>query len=456
MQNVPVEVRHYIQQLEEENRLLKEAIHQLEKQLCGLRDRITQLEKRLKIHENPHTPPSLQRFKGNTGGTTTLPGKRGAPPGHRGATREKPKPDEVIPVMMDRCPQCGSFLGDSIGVESRTIEEIPPPQKTQVIRYDLHKYMCPGCGYEVTATHNDCPKVGNFGVRLMTVITMAKFHQRGVIRRIQQTLWEQHGFAISPKGIHDVLLRVGDACSPEYEQLKQRIRCAQWRYTDETGMPVMGKNWWLWIFRTEVNDVLAVIRHSRGKKVLEEILGTDFKGATVNDGYRSYQRLPIVQRCWSHLLREVDDFKDPSEHEQLLSEEIHKRFTLLKKFIGKDPPLQERQQQKVIWDAELQMVVDEYIKYLDVRMKAHYIENGLGSWYTCLLYPGMQPTNNLAEQAIREHVIIRKIIGTFRSEKGSENYQCIASLLATWRLQGKNMSEELVNVLRHELCLSGS
>ncbi|MCJ7571442.1 MAG: transposase, partial [Candidatus Thermoplasmatota archaeon] len=65
-----------------------------------------------------------------------------------------------------------------------------------------------------------------------------------------------------------------------------------------------------------------------------------------------------------------------------------------------------------------------------------------------------QPTNNLAEQAIREHVIMRKIIGTFRSEEGSENYQFIASLLATWRLQGKNMSEELENLLRHELCLS--
>ena len=64
----------------------------------------------------------------------------------------------------------------------------------------------------------------------------------------------------------------------------------------------------------------------------------------------------------------------------------------------------------------------------------------------------MQPTNNLAEQAIREHVIVRKIIGTFRSEKGSENYQYIASVLATWQLQGKNMSEELEKSLRNELC----
>ncbi len=53
---------------------------------------------------------------------------------------------------------------------------------------------------------------------------------------------------------------------------------------------------------------------------------------------------------------------------------------------------------------------------------------------------------------MREHVIVRKIIGTFRSENGSENYQYIASLLATWKLQGKNIFEELERVLRGELC----
>lgn len=432
--------------------LIKKLMQEIEE----LKKRITELENKLRAYENPHTPPSQQRFKGNTGRNINPPGKRGAPPGHQGATREKPKPDEIIPVTIDQCPQCGSYLGNSIGVESRTIEELPPPQKIQVTRYDLHKYMCPGCGYEVTATHKDCPKVGNFGVRLMTIITMAKFHQRGVLRRIQETLWEQHSFSISPKGIHDVLLRVGDACTTEYEQLKQRIRLAQWRHTDETGIPVMGKNWWLWISRTNTDDVLVVIRPSRGQKVLKEIHGEVVVGADVTDGWRSYHWLPVVQRCWAHLLREVDNFKDPSEHEQLLSEEMHKRFDMLKEFIGKDPSMEERKQQKDIWDAELQKVVNEYIQCLDVRVKTQYIKNGLGCWYTCLLYPGMQPTNNLAEQAIREHVIMRKIIGTFRSEKGSENYQYIASLLATWKLQGKNMSEKLENLLRHELCQSGS
>ncbi len=42
-----------------------------------------------------------------------------------------------------------------------------------------------------------------------------------------------------------------------------------------------------------------------------------------------------------------------------------------------------------------------------------YFRNGLGDWYTCLLYPGMKPTNNHSEQVIREHVLMRKIIQAF-------------------------------------------
>jgi len=65
----------------------------------------------------------------------------------------------------------------------------------------------------------------------------------------------------------------------------------------------------------------------------------------------------------------------------------------------------------------------------------------------------MEPTNNLSEQAIREHMLMRKTIGTFRSEDGSEYYQYIASVFASWRLQGKEVYDELKKLLVNELCL---
>jgi hypothetical protein len=99
------------------------------------------------------------------------------------------------------------------------------------------------------------------------------------------------------------------------------------------------------------------------------------------------------------------------------------------------------------------LIAEQFGKFRELKKPVTYIRNGLGNWYTCLLYPGMEPTNNLSEQVIREHVLMRKIIGTFRSKNGAEYYQYIASVFATWRLQGKDVYAELRELLVKELWL---
>ncbi len=91
-------------------------------------------------------------------------------------------------------------------------------------------------------------------------------------------------------------------------------------------MKVNGEKWWLWIFRTSEDDVLVVIRKSRGGNVVKEILSEDFEGPVIVDGGGAYRWIKIIQRCWAHLLREVDDFKDKSKNGKRLSEEIHAGF----------------------------------------------------------------------------------------------------------------------------------
>jgi len=461
MQNVPNQVRQYVHDLEKENQELKGFIPSFEKRLKylevenkELKENISKLEKRLRLYENPHTPTSQRRFKGGSRGITSHSKRRGAPKGHRGATRKTPEPDEVVSVTSDECPFCGCNPGGSKEVETAIIEELPPPRKIKVTQYEFHRYECQNCGSRFTTYHKDCPQSGVFGVNLLTHITMLKFHLRGVLRRIQSHLHHLCGFDISVKGIHDVLLRVGEACKNEYFRLLQRVKAARWRYTDETGIHVNGEKWWLWNFRTDTDESLVVIRKSRGRKVLKEIHGENASGADVVDGWRAYNYLEDIQRCWAHLLREVDDCQEKSENGKRLSEEIHQKYQRLKDFLGKDPPMKIRRKQKDIWDEEIAEVVENYRCFDELQKPLKYIKFGLGCWYTCLLYPGMEPTNNLGEQAIREHVIMRKIIGTFRSERGSENYQYIASMFATWRLQRKNVFEELEKLLRRELCLS--
>jgi len=466
MQDWPEEAKQRIHTLEERNQVLRKEnqhlkkilsdfekrLNSLEQENSELKQKITKLENKLRTYENPHTPPSQQRFKKRT--SKDRHGKRGAPKGHRGATRRTPKPDEIIPVTTNTCPCCGKHPGDATSMETVTIEELPPPQKARITQYELHTFTCQHCGHPFTMTHKDCPQQGIFGVHTLSYVTMLRFQLRGVYRKIQDFLQHLCDFSISVKGINDILLRVGAACKQEFYRIKQRVRSARWRHMDETKSPVNGENWWLWIFRTDLDESLVVIRDSRGGAVVKEILGTDPSGVNVIDGWSAYNHLEQVQRCWAHLLREVDSNKDVSEQGRQLSEEMHKRFRLLKEFLGKDPPMHERKRQKKQWDKDLADIVEIYEGSLHTKPLVTYLKNGLGSWYTCLLHPGMPPTNNLGEQAIREHVIMRKIIGSFRSEKGSEYYQYIASMFATWRFQGKNILEELEKLLRKQLCLS--
>lgn len=443
----------YIRSLEETIIQLQERLNGLEQEKNALEKKVANLEKRLKLYENPHTPPSMQTTKKREKDSKDRNGKRGAPKGHRGATRKRPVPDEVIHVIMKQCPKCNHRLGEPIATETNIIEEMPPPQKIKVTQYELDVYKCPNCGIEVRAKHKDCPQIGNFGIYLLVYITMLKFHLRGPIRKIQDFLLYGNSFEISPMGINNVLLRVGNACKCSYEEIIQKIRNAEWVYIDETGINVNGEKWWLWIFRSSEDDVLVVIRKSRGSNVPIAILGKDFKGPVIVDGWKAYNWIEIIQRCWAHLIREVDDFKDTSENGKQLSKEIHARYTTLKEFLDKGPPMDERKQKKQVFDLKMETLVKRYDKFEELKKPLTYIQNGLGNWHTCLLYPGMEPTNNLGEQAMREHVIMRKIIGCFRSKNGSENYQYISSMLATWKLQGKSIFDELEGLLRKELCL---
>ncbi len=429
-------------------------IHQLETTVELLTDENTKLreenetlKKRLLMYENPHTPPSLQRFKSKTDKT---PGKRGAPIGHKGATKVLGEPDEIIHVSEEKCPKCSHPLSSPIRTEKKTIFDIPPPQEIKVTEYVLDVYRCVNCGIEVKAKHMDCPQVGDMGIYLLNYITMLKYNLRGVIRKVQEFLRTNNNLNLSVKGINDALLRVGDACRNEYIAIQDRIRKSKWVHIDETGFHVEGKKFWLWAFRSAENDVLIVIVDSRGRDVVKETMGEDFHGPAIVDGWRVYSYLTTIQRCWAHLIREVDAFKSSGKGKEL-SEEIHATFSELKETL-KSENMDDRRSMKEKYDTRMEEIVKRYDSFSELHKPVEYIRNGLGSWFTCLLYPGMEPTNNLAEQAIREHVVIRKIIGTFRSKEGSQNYQYISSLLATWNLKGESMFVEMDKILRKELC----
>ena len=70
-------------------------------------------------------------------------------------------------------------------------------------------------------------------------------------------------------------------------------------------------------------------------------------------------------------------------------------------------------------------------------------QQGFGFWFKFIINPGVEPTNNRADRALRRHVVLRKILGTLRNDKGTSIHERIMTTLATWGLKGLNSIQML-------------
>ena len=110
---------------------------------------------------------------------------------------------------------------------------------------------------------------------------------------------------MSSATVFDITRRVSDKLATEYNKIQTSLRGSKSVNIDETGMRVDGLNFHLWVFTTK-KVTLYLIRKSRGKGVIEEALGENYKGVIGCDGWTSYSSYTDnMQRCWAHLLREV-------------------------------------------------------------------------------------------------------------------------------------------------------
>jgi transposase len=64
------------------------------------------------------------------------------------------------------------------------------------------------------------------------------------------------------------------------------------------------------------------------------------------------------------------------------------------------------------------------------------ISNVFDYWFTFIINPGVKPTNNRAERALRLQVVLGKILGTLRNDKGTSIHERIMATLDTWGQRG--------------------
>lgn len=409
---------------------------------------IEKLKRKLRKYENPHTPPSKDERTTETKARTNFVSKTGLPvgkkTGYKGRTRERKEPTHFINLFQGTCSNCGKHNKPK-EIKKKTYEETPEPQPIKVVEAKWGYYECK-CGHCWESKPVEVPDKGLFGKNAQAHITLLKFDDRLPLRKVISALHRQFGLTLTSKAIYDITKRVADKATPEYQEIRRRIRRAKYLHIDETKIKIQGVWYYIWIFRSS-RYIFFAIRKERNKNVLDEILGYHYNGFIICDGLSAYEEYTkYLQRCWAHILRETKEMAELYDDAKPLHQWMKDLFEVVKSVSIKDPPRKrKRLHDKCV--QEMKWLIEIYSSYRHLSKVLTTIKNGLNFWFTRILHPQIEPTNNNAERPLREIKVIQKIIGTLRNEDGAKIMERITTLLATWKSQGKNSFNELRSLL---------
>jgi len=398
------------------------------------------LKKKLRKYENPHTPPSKDERKSRTNFVSKTGLPVGKKTGYKGRTREEKKPTHFIDLFDGVCQKCGKHNKPK-GIIEKTYEETPEPQPVKVVKARWGYYEC-RCGHCWESKPEVAPEKGLFGKNAQTHIVLLRWDDRLPLRKTVSALGRQFHLTLTSKAVYDITKRVANKITPSYLEIRKKIRRAKHLNIDETKIKIQGVWYYVWVFRSS-KYILFVIRRERNRNVLDEVLGYRYRGSITCDGLSAYEEYTkYLQRCWAHILRETKEFAEEYDDAKPMHNWMEDLFKVVKSVSIKDP-LNKR---KKLYDkciAEMTSLVSIYSSYTHLGEIITKIKNGLPYWFTRILHPRIKPTNNGAEQPLREIKVIQKIIGTLRNEDGASVMEKTMTLLATWKLQGKNNFIEL-------------
>jgi transposase len=127
----------------------------------------------------------------------------------------------------------------------------------------------------------------------------------GKVTRCLESLF---GIPLSRGGSVHTVLRAASRCEPVYEGIRQSVDHSDWVVPDETGWRVGGHPAWLHTLVGPEATAYA-IDPTRSGAVAEAILGSDYDGTMIHDGWSPYDQFEGAQhqQCLQHLLRRADE-----------------------------------------------------------------------------------------------------------------------------------------------------
>ncbi len=410
---------------------------------------VTRLRKNSSTSSKPPssdiTKPTVRKSPGKRKGKRKIGGQ----PGHDKHEREPFDPDEiddVVEYVIEDCPDCGCALrgSSSWGQVLQQVELLERPFRVTEHRAATH--WCPSCRVHIEAVlPAEVERGGLFGPRLSAFVAYLKGGCHASYRTVQSLLRDVLGVSVSTGFLAKIVNKASEALERPYDELRFALREAAVLNVDETGHKDCGKKQWTWCFRAP-EYTLFRIDPSRGSGVLKEVLGETFGGVLGSDYFSAYHKYMgecdvRVQFCFAHLIRDVRFLttlidKVTRNYGLRVLEAIKKLFEVIHRKAAMDPVkfqlALEKAKERVILKARRAPPRKE------AQNIAERFRKNAAAYFEFISTPGVEPTNNLAEQAIRFVVIDRKVTQGTRGQKGCRWSERIWTTMATCAQQGKS------------------
>jgi len=384
--------------------------------------------------------------------------KRGAPKGHPGWFRRKPDHIDktVVVAAPELCPHCAcADLSPMEEIKDHLQEDIVLQPRTHVTNFRHHQAFCPKCNRAVVQAAQGELLNCKIGPTTKAAAVFLRYGLRIPYRKVKElfeVFFNMPFVPASAMAFDRTATRKGE---PLYEDLKEKLRAAAAAYADETYWRQDGIGHYVWYAGNDDLAVFHIDRH-RSSKVAQSILGNSFDGVLHTDGYAAYNAVNAKQRqsCLAHLIRKAKEIKQeillrkPKFQDQRSIRFCSSVSGLLKKACeigqklnsGDIDPNKADAFEKRLYSALnsicLTKLADEKAetlrkRLLDPKKEYHRL-------FTFLKHCDVQPTNNQAEQSLRNMVIFRKICMGTRSDEGSYSHSVLPSLVLTAKRQGKH------------------
>ena len=383
------------------------------------------------------------------------PKKRGAPAGHPGWRRRKPDHvDKVVPVAAPEiCPHCGcEHLDASDEITEHLQEDIVLQPKTFVTSFKHEQAHCPHCDRLVVRAAEGELLNCDIGPVTKSAAVFLRYGMRLSYRKVQELFDVFFGMPLVHASAMNFDRTATEKGEPLYEDLKQKLRASSIAYADETHWRQDGQNMHVWYGG---NDDLGVfhIDPTRSSEAAIELLGDAFGGALGTDGYAAYNAVHAKKRqsCLAHLIRKAEETEKeilflPSIHQDPKS--IHFCQSIARAF-RKACQVGGKLKVGALSRKTAALLVPRFYSLIDIvcsvpladetaekfRQRILDPKREYDRLFTFLTVPGLAPTNNHAEQALRSPVIFRKICFGTRSPEGSRSHSVLPSLLLTAQRQ---------------------